>query len=307
VALVVYPMNALVNSQLQALDKLRDGYEERQGPGTFPVSYAKYTGETAHAVRQFSIDGQVRLDGGRRLAPLRFCRQCGQDYYHVLQSDGMFMPHPVGTEYPDDSLTPGYLMLAPAENDWSKERIPDEWLDARGNVTRTWRDRVPQPVYVAPDGSFEANPREGSVKMWWQSMPLSLCLNCGEFHTGHAREFFKLASLSSEARSSATTALATTLLRRSRPMEDARDKLLSFTDNRQDASLQAGTSMISSICATCAHRSIARWRETKNLDSTPWPGRPSPHPAYSSATSPETLNLGQKRKRRAMSGGSTQN
>lgn len=49
-ALVVYPMNALVNSQLQALEKLKDGYERRTGQ-RFPVTFAKYTGETVEAAR----------------------------------------------------------------------------------------------------------------------------------------------------------------------------------------------------------------------------------------------------------------
>ncbi len=49
-ALVVYPMNALVNSQLQALEKLKDGYERRTGR-RFPVSFAKYTGETTESAR----------------------------------------------------------------------------------------------------------------------------------------------------------------------------------------------------------------------------------------------------------------
>jgi ATP-dependent helicase YprA (DUF1998 family) len=49
-ALVVYPMNALVNSQLQALEKLREGYEHRTGR-PFPVTFAKYTGETTEDTR----------------------------------------------------------------------------------------------------------------------------------------------------------------------------------------------------------------------------------------------------------------
>ena len=39
-ALVVYPMNALVNSQLEALKKLKRGYEQRTGR-RFPISFAK--------------------------------------------------------------------------------------------------------------------------------------------------------------------------------------------------------------------------------------------------------------------------
>jgi Lhr-like helicase len=200
--------------------------------------------------REFSLEGQVQAGGGRLFVPVKFCRQCGQDYYHVLRFDNRFLPHPVGAETDDNDAQPGYLMLAAEANDWSDDRIPEEWLDARGRLTRTWRDRVPEPVWVAPDGSYWTQPHAGEIKMWWQPAPFHLCLNCGEFYTGREREFSKLASLSSEARSSATTVLATSLLRHARalmtpqptsPATDAkRDKLLTFTDNRQDASLQAG-------------------------------------------------------------------
>lgn len=190
--------------------------------------------------RDFSIEGQLRAGGGRLFMPVKFCRQCGQDYYHVLRGDREFLPHPIGTQGDDDEVSPGYLMLAPTENDWSEERIPEEWFDARGRLKQTWRNRIPQPLWVAPDGSFGANPRAGSVKFWWQRAPFSLCMNCGEFYFGREQEFRKLASLSSEARSSATTVLASGLLRHAVRSGSARDKILSFTDNRQDASLQAG-------------------------------------------------------------------
>jgi Lhr-like helicase len=190
--------------------------------------------------REFSLEGQVQAGGGRIFVPIKFCRQCGQDYYHVLRTDTRFLPHPVGLDGGDDNQDPGYLMLAPADNDWSEDRIPEEWYDRRGRLTQTWRDRVPDAVWVAPDGSYSSRSRSGAVKMWWQAAPLSLCLNCGEFYTGQVRDFAKLASLSSEARSSATTVLATSLLRHAAAADGPQDKLLSFTDNRQDASLQAG-------------------------------------------------------------------
>ncbi|MCS6948436.1 MAG: DEAD/DEAH box helicase, partial [Steroidobacteraceae bacterium] len=192
------------------------------------------------ATREFSLDGQLQASGGRLFAPVKFCRQCGRDYYHVLKSEARFTPHPLGTETEDDQVSPGYLMLAPSENDWSEDQIPEEWRDARGRLRQTWRDRVPQAVWVAPDGSFGTASREGAAKMWYQPAPFSLCLNCGEFYTAREREFVKLASLSSEARSSATTVLATALLRHAARTGAARDKLLTFTDNRQDASLQSG-------------------------------------------------------------------
>lgn len=50
IALIVYPMNALVNSQLQSLEALKQGYESRTGQ-SFPVTFAKYTGETPDSIR----------------------------------------------------------------------------------------------------------------------------------------------------------------------------------------------------------------------------------------------------------------
>ncbi|GIX47872.1 MAG: DEAD/DEAH box helicase [Candidatus Tectimicrobiota bacterium] len=190
--------------------------------------------------REFSLEGQVKGSGGKLLAPIKFCRACGQDYYHVLRGDGTFSPHPLGMETEEAEADAGYLMLARAENDWSEEWIPEEWYDARGRLKRPWRDRVPTPVWVAPDGSYKGTPWEGAIKMWWQPAPFALCLVCGEFYTRREKEFTKLATLSSEARSSATTVLATSLLRHAARSRAARDKLLTFTDNRQDASLQAG-------------------------------------------------------------------
>ena len=51
----------------------------RPGPGV--VCHAG-TGDR----REFSLEGQVQAGGGRIFVPIKFCRQCGQDYYHVLRS-----------------------------------------------------------------------------------------------------------------------------------------------------------------------------------------------------------------------------
>ena len=225
------------------------------------------------ATREFSLEGQAFAGPGRLFVPIKFCRHCGQDYYHVIRTrDGSrFLPHPLGTDNLQDGAEAGYLMLAPLENDWNEDRLPEEWRDQRGRLRQTWRNRVPQAVWVSPDGTFFTMPRPEALKMWWQPAPFSLCLNCGEFYTARELEFAKLASLSSEARTSATTVLAVSLLRRAAvisgsprpiglgeglgvravsplrvsasplsPLPQAREKLLSFTDNRQDASLQAG-------------------------------------------------------------------
>ncbi len=192
--------------------------------------------------RLLSLEGQVQGVEGRILAPIKFCRQCGQEYYHVVRQGDGVIPHPIGergAEEEEDAQA-GYLMLASAANDWSEELLPEEWRDPGGRIKSTYRTRVPKPLWVRPDGACFATPREDAVKMWFQPQPFSLCLSCGEFYTAREREFTKLATLSSEARSSATTILAASLLRHARRSGVARDKLLTFTDNRQDAALQAG-------------------------------------------------------------------
>jgi ATP-dependent helicase YprA (DUF1998 family) len=192
--------------------------------------------------RQFSLEGQVHTEDRKLFFPIKFCRQCGQDYYHVVRRLELerFLPHPLGAEPEEEDAELGYLMLAPLEGDWSWEQLPEDWCQPNGRLRPTWKDRVPQPVWVRPEGTFSTTPQTEAQKMWWQPQPFSLCLACGEYYTEKEREFVKLASLSSEGRSSATTILASSLLRHARATGAARDKLLTFTDDRQDAALQAG-------------------------------------------------------------------
>lgn len=192
-----------------------------------------------YSVRVFSMDGQVQAEEGKLLYPIKFCRNCGQDYYHVIKSDGLFIPHPVGVEPEEEESLAGYLMIAREDSDWSPERLPEEWYDSNGRLKKTWKERVPEPVWVKSNGTYSSNLQSDSIKVWWQREPFSICLSCGEFYTAREQEFTKLASLSTEGRSSATTVLATSLLRKARYIEAIKDKLLTFTDNRQDASLQS--------------------------------------------------------------------
>ena len=73
--------------------------------------------------------------------------------------------------------------------------------------------------------------------------PFHFCLNCGvSYNARNKGDFGKLATLGSEGRSSATTILSLSAVRHLKKENLAPEakKLLSFTDNRQDASLQAG-------------------------------------------------------------------
>ena len=74
--------------------------------------------------------------------------------------------------------------------------------------------------------------------------PFRFCPSCGvAYGFREFSDFAKLSTLSSEGRSTATTILALSSIRSLKKeisIKDDAKKLLSFTDNRQDASLQAG-------------------------------------------------------------------
>ncbi len=99
------------------------------------------------------------------------------------------------------------------------------------------------PAQVETDGAIELFEFDGTSPAWFIRGRLPFCLHCGESWPPRVGEFTKLGTLASEGRAGATTIISLKLVQALRAAEDlpaeAR-KLLSFTDNRQDASLQAG-------------------------------------------------------------------
>ncbi len=189
--------------------------------------------------RRFSLEEKIEKDRQTLWAPLKFCRICGQDHYRVFLKEEKFEAFPFDTEELPEGAVPGYLTPLSPEMPEIEDLIPTNWYQ-RGRLKREWRKRVPRKVWVLPDGRLSLAEAEGAIPMWWQEEGFWLCPRCGENYTARENEFSKLASLSSEGRSSATTILATALLRHAKSSNILRPKLLTFTDNRQDASLQAG-------------------------------------------------------------------
>jgi superfamily II DNA/RNA helicase len=187
-------------------------------------------------------------DGDHVLFPLQFCRVCGQDYYGVLRNEAQnsFVPlNPAQEISPDEEVTAGYLMLAPDDGKtaWDVGHLPPEWFDRNGKVKRDYKKHVPQLLWVRPDTSFSAAYQPDSTRMWFQPKPFLLCLNCGEYYTRRDKyDYKKLVGLSTEGRSTSTTILSVSALQNAPGggIEESGRKILSFTDNRQDASLQAG-------------------------------------------------------------------
>ncbi len=205
--------------------------------------------------RILSMQGQVYAGGVaddrvRVLFPLAFCRECGQEYYLAsLVPDGettRLVPRsPLLNAIEDDDGEPGYFAL---EQDglWSEEEdLPDNWLDPRsGNIRERYQPHRPQQLFAFTDGSLGTKRAADAIEGWWQPRPLLLCPRCrAAYDLRETSDFRKLVTLSQTGRSTATTIIgagAILGLRSDDGVPADAQKLLSFTDNRQDASLQAG-------------------------------------------------------------------
>ena len=198
----------------------------------------------------------VPNDRTRVLLPLAFCRECGQEYYTVFRhhdrTSGVttYRPRQLTEQIGEGEEEAGFLYANP-ERPWpedlsdpeSAERIPEDWLepvDGALRVKKSQRSRLPVTKQIGADG---VEALDGAHYQYVKA-PFSFCLNCGVSYASRTQsDYGKLAVLSSEGRSTATTVLSLSTLRALRQdnaLKPEARKLLSFTDNRQDASLQAG-------------------------------------------------------------------
>lgn len=219
--------------------------------------------------RKVTVEGQQFLPGepDKRLYSVHFCRECGHEYHPVRftmdggeryflardiddaplsRPDDGDAPDVVGSDAPDREIF-GFLTLHASDTDFTfadrEEDYPETWLefDAIGNprIKRYYEGARAREVAVSPNGKIGAG-----VKAWFIPDRFRFCLRCGTTHSTSARDRTRLASLSAEGRSSATTVLVSSALSWMHGRESSLDlhtrKLLGFTDNRQDAALQAG-------------------------------------------------------------------
>jgi DEAD/DEAH box helicase/MrfA Zn-binding domain/Helicase conserved C-terminal domain len=210
----------------------------------------------AERPRRVLFEGQLEDPAapGNRLFPTRFCRQCGHEVHVVTKSedgDGTrFLPRNID-ETPledEDGDVGGYLTpTGNGDADYAFngdiESYPEDWRLERNGVERlrpNRKKRVPQLMTLSSDG--RNNPSGNSF--WFIPGKFGFCPCCLDQPHPSMRERSKLAGLSGEGRSSATTMLVSTALEWMNgddsgvPVE--KRKLLGFTDNRQDAALQAG-------------------------------------------------------------------
>ena len=152
------------------------------------------------------------------LYPAHFCRDCGQEYHPVWRSEHggvRYSPREIDdiTADDNDDVRFGFLCPRHAEQTYSGrlEELPESWVDLSKSVPKvrsTYKKSVPCETQVDPQGI------EGHGESYWY-IPgkFRFCLNCGQLHEAHGKDMNRLASLSGEGRSSATTVLTLSALR----------------------------------------------------------------------------------------------
>ncbi len=214
--------------------------------------------------RSVTVEGQQFLPESdeKRLYAVHFCRLCGQEYHPVrivteagrrevwardiddaVPSDDD--EDEDGEETPDGEEI-GFLTVRTDDLDAlfddAEEQYPETWREPYAGGTRLkreYRKARSVGVRVEPDGKTGSG-----TPAWFLPGKFRFCLRCGDTQSGAMRDRNRLASLSAEGRSSATTVLTASILRWMHRPDSGLDqhtrKLLGFSDNRQDAALQAG-------------------------------------------------------------------
>ena len=123
------------------------------------------------------------------------------------------------------------------------ELLPTSWKNKAGDkIDASKNFLLPKEIYLLKDGAFSDIPN-GGEKAWFIPAPLIFDPTCGLIYLEpKLSEKSKLISLGNEGRSTSTTLITLqtllTLYKHGKILKE--QKLMSFTDNRQDASLQAG-------------------------------------------------------------------
>jgi ATP-dependent helicase YprA (DUF1998 family) len=205
-----------------------------------------------HTQRFLTLEGQYATTEDRLLYPLVFCRECGQDYYVVRYDTEKQKVTPMLVATLDNTdaedIQEGYLTLDDTQlwSEGDEDRLPDSWFKETKREGRVPKKEyaafIPRRLRVLPNGTVTPLLLEGTT-CWFIPKPFLTCLHCGITYDKRKSEFSKLSRLSSEGRSTATTLLCLSTVSRLKTIlgnEAEAAKILSFTDNRQDASLQAG-------------------------------------------------------------------
>jgi superfamily II DNA/RNA helicase/very-short-patch-repair endonuclease len=212
------------------------------------------------ATRFVTLDEEpyVEKDGERvRLFPVVFSRLSGEVFFRVRKSGAQnLMPWAdLALRDPDEEPgEEGYFTFSPTDSpdfwqddlNFYKEVLPSEWFDARKSdrIDPKKKSLLPQRIFVDKHGNISEEDLPDFAPGWFVKapMPFDMTVNGAAFYDSRTRDNTKLARIGNEGRSTATTVLCISAALALHQLKAAGNlqKVMSFTDNRQDAALQAG-------------------------------------------------------------------
>lgn len=206
----------------------------------------------AQGTRYLTLEGTqfVPGDRSRKLYAMHFCRECGQEYFPVWDEsatgDRVLSPRNIDERNHDDAEIRSGFFMPDTTGVWDDvlERYPETWLERKANgdfkLKSNYKKRQPQFLHIDSEGYLSAEGLSG----WYVPGSFAFCLNCGVTYQSAGKDSLRVTGLSGEGRSSATTMLTLSALRYlyedDQHLSHEAKKILGFTDNRQDAALQAG-------------------------------------------------------------------
>lgn len=235
------------------------------GPGAVSLSLEPPGQRTITLESQTYIPG--RTDRAR-LFTAYFCRECGQAHIPAWydRKEKRYTPRSLDdTVVGDENLTQlEACILTPvlsaekeqhAFNPEDPETLPETWLEERRNEMVVKRDKkahVPLQVQVNVLGTMVDEENAPCHAFYQTHHKFPYCVHCGNGFEMLGKVGNRIYGLSIEGRSSASTVLMLSALNlMQKEIRNAQDekyrqdllnvyKILGFTDNRQDAALQAG-------------------------------------------------------------------
>ncbi|TDQ33375.1 DEAD/DEAH box helicase [Zeaxanthinibacter enoshimensis] len=211
-----------------------------------------------------------------------------------------------------DDFPDGYVVFDHDEPIWSDtniEDLPDTWRKRNNSdeLDNYYETKIPQRIWVDKFGSYSEIEEPEKQAAWFIPCHLLLDPTSGVIFNAQVNEFTKLMRLGNEGRSTATTILSLSTIKAlsEQGISPELQKLLSFTDNRQDASLQSGhfNDFISTIQLRSAiyyalqdnqdglnaSNIAAKTREKLALKESDYARRPSDNPKYPDRKNTEML------------------
>lgn len=215
----------------------KDGNEERF---IFPVLFSRYSGHDFICVKKNFAEGKLVPRESDDL-PERITKD---------ELKGNKSENKSRRKLTENDFESGYLILPDSEEDlWSDDMIdslPETWWkEKKGQIVvdNYYEFRIPQKIYFNSLGNFSTEKGIDLDKFgWFISAPMFIDPTAGVIYDPRTKENTKLMKVGNVGRSTATTIATFSILKaqfeQKVPYED--QKVMSFTDNRQDASLQSG-------------------------------------------------------------------